>query len=311
MGTADFAVPQMLEIHNSEHELVAVVTNPDKKAGRGLKINESPVKIAAKAIQVPILQPEKFRDIDFIEKLKALNADLFVIVAFKMLPEVVWSLPKYGSINLHASLLPQYRGAAPINHAIINGESVTGVTIFFLNHKIDCGKIILKKEIQILETDNASALHDKLMILGTEVISETLDLIANDEVETLSQPENTDNVNLRVAPKIFKNDCKIDWNSDVKSIHNLIRGLSLYPAAFTTVRLQNDSVVSCKILFSKYEIENHAEFVLGKIETDNKTFVKVMVKDGWIYIEQLQIEGKKAMNIKDFLLGNKISEIIL
>ncbi len=297
MGTPDFAVASLDALVQANFDVVAVVTAPDKPAGRGQKLSESAVKKYAVEKGIPVLQPEKLKNPEFIEQLKSYQADLQVVVAFRMLPEVVWNMPPNGTINLHGSLLPQYRGAAPINHAIINGEKESGVTTFFLTHEIDTGNIILSDRTPITDEETAGDLHDKLMHIGANLLVKTLKAIEAGEVSEQPQPQSG---NLKHAPKIFKEDCKIDWNNPVQMIYNLIRGLSPYPTAFTFL---NDKTL--KIF--KAEIE-HKEpgIVAGGFLTDGKTFLKFAAKDGFIKLLDIQYEGKKRMPIEDFLRGIRL-----
>lgn len=308
MGTPDFAVePLKLLVENNYH-VVGVVTNPDKPAGRGQKLQESAVKKYAISQNLNILQPEKFRDESFLKELKNLNADLQIVVAFKMLPKIVWNMPRIGTFNLHASLLPQYRGAAPINWAIINGENKTGVTTFFLKHEIDTGNIIFQEEVQILEGDDAGSIHKKLMHKGASLVLKTVDAILTDIYPQLNQNIFVEAGTLiKHAPKIFKDDCKINWNQDLETIHNHIRGLSPYPAAWTEM-VNSEEEIQIKIFKSEKESENH-NCIIGQIISDQKTYIKVAVKGGFIHLKELQIAGKKRLRIEDFLKGfQKINE---
>ncbi|MCG8410071.1 MAG: methionyl-tRNA formyltransferase [Bacteroidales bacterium] len=309
LGTPDFAVEPLKLLVENNYNVVGVVTNPDKPAGRGQKILESPVKKYAKSQGLNILQPEKFRDEDFLSKLKSLNADLQIIVAFKMLPEIVWSMPKYGTFNLHASLLPHYRGAAPINWAVINGDTKTGITTFFLKHEIDTGNIIFQEKIEISETDNAGSVHDKLMYSGASLVLKTVDAIINNNYKLTQQDTIIDkSEQLKNAPKIFKDDCKIDWSKDLDSIHNLVRGLSPYPAAWSTLENNQGSLVNTKIFETQKELVEHNHSV-GTIFSDKKTYLKVAVNNGFLIINELQQAGKKRMKTSDFLRGfQKIDE---
>ncbi len=308
MGTPDFAVAPLKKLIEEDYNIVGVVTNPDKPAGRGQKVKESPVKIYARKKNLTILQPEKFKDKQFLRDLKNLHADLQIVVAFRMLPEIVWSMPPKGTFNLHASLLPDYRGAAPINHAIINGEEKTGVTTFFLTQEIDTGNIILQKEIPVYENDTAGDLHDRLMITGADLVAKTVDAILSDSYHLKKQNELiTPNQTLKTAPKIFKNDCIINWNDSVNNIHNFIRGLSPYPGAWTELSKNNQSI-QLKIFESQKVPVSH-QFSPGEIITDSKTYIKVACNNGMINITQLQQSGKKRLKTTDFLRGfPKISE---
>lgn len=302
MGTPDFATAILETIVLSQrHEIAAVVTAVDKPGGRGMQLMQSSVKQFALKHHLPILQPEKLKDTSFIHSLESIQADVFVVVAFRMLPEVVWKIPPKGTINLHASLLPQFRGAAPINWAIIHGESQTGLTTFFINDKIDEGNIILAQSVDIEEKDNAGSLHDKLMHVGGKVILDTLEQIENN---TYKEKKQASFIYLKTAPKIFKKDCLIDWKQTPQKIHNFIRGLSPYPTAFTSYMDDNNRLISFKVYASKFEITIH-NLPCGMIQSDGKEYVRVACKQGFIYIEEIQLDGKKRMPIKDFLLGNK------
>ena len=297
MGTPDFAVASLDALVQANFDVVAVVTAPDKPAGRGQKLNESAVKKYAVEKGIPVLQPEKLKNPAFIEELRSYQADLQVVVAFRMLPEIVWNMPAKGTINLHGSLLPQYRGAAPINHAIINGEKESGVTTFFLKQEIDTGDIILSDSVPIADDETAGELHDKLMVVGANLLVKTLLAIEANKITEQPQPQNDD---LKHAPKIFKEDCKIDWNSPVQTIHNLIRGLSPYPTAFTLLNEKNLKVF-------KAEIEDKEPgIVAGGFLTDGKTYLKFAAKDGFIKLLDIQYEGKKRMLIEDFLRGMRL-----
>lgn len=303
MGTPDFAVEPLKKLVENNYHIVGVVTNPDKPAGRGQKIKESAVKKYASSKNLKILQPEKFRNEHFLKELQELNADLQIVVAFKMLPEVVWNMPRLGTFNLHASLLPQYRGAAPINWSIINGDKKTGVTTFFLKHDIDTGNIIFQDEVAINENDNAGTVHDKLMYTGAELVVKTVDAILKGDYPQVKQEELlSDSTEIKHAPKIFKNDCKIDWNNDVDTIHNLIRGLSPYPASWTELHSKSSDVIQVKIYASEKEYADH-NLACGEMVTDEKNFLKVAVQNGYIHVIELQQAGKKRLNIKDFLRG--------
>ncbi|MBO4543148.1 MAG: methionyl-tRNA formyltransferase [Bacteroidales bacterium] len=302
MGTPEFAAG-ILEavINEGQHEVCAVVTMPDKAAGRGMKIQKSAVKQCAEKYQLPLLQPEKLREEQFLSTLKAIQADLFLVVAFRMLPEVVWQIPPKGTINLHASLLPDYRGAAPINWAIINGEKQTGVTTFFINEKIDQGKIILRRSLPIGEEETAGELHDSLLELGKTTVLDTLHLIAKGNVPTLEQALT---INDKSAPKIFKEDCRINWHQPAEKVHDFIRGLSPYPAAFTTYTDRKGQEVMMKIFASAVEPAEGGEEA-GIFVTDDKNYLAITCQSGRICIKELQIFGKKRLKISEFLLGNK------
>lgn len=295
LGTPEFSVMSLDAIIQAGHEVVAVVTMPDKPAGRGMQLQQSAVKKYALEHQLKVLQPEKLKDEKFISELRELNADIQVVIAFRMLPEVVWSMPKYGTINLHASLLPDYRGAAPINWAIINGDNKSGVCTFLLKHEIDTGDIILKQEVEILETTTAGELHDILMHVGSEVVVKSLAMIESGNYTSEAQPK----VAGKLAPKIFKNDCQIDWSKSCSEIYNLIRGLSPYPAAHSLLHGKG-----VKIYKVEKEITNH-HHEIGKAISDGKTFLKFSCKDGYISVKELQLEGKKRMLVDEFLRGYK------
>jgi len=297
MGTPDFAVASLDALLEADFDVVAVITAPDKPAGRGQKLNESAVKKYAVEKKIPVLQPEKLKAPEFIEKLKSYEAELQVVVAFRMLPEIVWNMPPKGTINLHGSLLPQYRGAAPINHAIINGEKESGVTTFFLTHEIDTGNIIFSDTVPISDDETAGDLHDKLMFAGAKLLVKTVTAIA--EGNFTEQPQPTAEV-LKHAPKIFKDDCKIDWNNTTQQVHNLIRGLSPYPTAFT---LLNDKVL--KVFKAAIE-DKEPGIAAGGFLTDGKTYLKFATKDGFIKLMDIQYEGKKRMLIEDFLRGVRL-----
>lgn len=300
-GTPEFAVASLRRLLDDGHEVAAVVTMPDKIAGRGHKLIQSDVKKFAADRGLEVLQPEKLRDPAFIDALRRIDADLFVVIAFRMLPEMVWGMPPSGTFNLHASLLPAYRGAAPINWAIINGETRTGVTTFFLSHEIDTGDIIARREVEILPEDNAGTLHDKLMELGAEMTSRTVADIAAGTVRTQPQPDGE----FIPAPKIFKDTCRIDWSLPVVRVHDLVRGLSPYPAAWSRVRYQDGSEQDVKI-FETAPVAPGS--VLFEAQTPGECRVEsrrlfVACGDGWIEILSLQPAGKKRMSAHDFLLG--------
>lgn len=301
MGTPEFAATSLHKLVKEGYNIVAVVTTPDKPAGRGQKIHKSDVKVMAEELGLPILQPEKLRDEEFLKRLRALEPDLGVVIAFRMLPEVVWAMPKLGTFNLHASLLPEYRGAAPINWAIINGDTRTGVTTFMLNHEIDKGAIIEQREVEILLEDNIGTLYDKLMYVGSELVTLTVDKIASNDYTTTEQMHIDENT-LRPAPKIFKEDCRIDWNNTVQSIHNLVRGLSPYPAAWTPLYKQSEECGSIKIFSTHFEVcDTNAS--IGTIRTDSKSYIAVACSDGWLYLDDVQLAGKKRLTAKELLLG--------
>jgi len=296
LGTPDFAVASLKAMVEAKHEVVAVVTMPDKPAGRGMKLQQSPVKQYAVSQNIPVLQPEKLRDPAFIEELRSYKADLQVVIAFRMLPEVVWHMPPLGTINLHASLLPDYRGAAPINWAIINGETVSGVSTFFLKHEIDTGDILLSAACEIGLNTTAGELHDTLMHLGAEVMLQSLQLIQEGKIQGTPQAQGSH----KLAPKIFKSHCQIDWNNTGQSIINLVRGMSPYPAAYT---LLNHKQV--KVFMAQFEPNTTTEEP-GKVLSDQKSYVKVSCLDGFVHLLDVQMESKKRMDIESFLRGNLI-----
>jgi methionyl-tRNA formyltransferase len=311
MGTPEFAEASLKSLIKNGFNVVAVVTVPDKPAGRGQKLRESEVKIFAQKNGIPVLQPDKLKDPLFIEQLRSFRADLQVVVAFRMLPEVVWAMPPKGTINLHGSLLPQYRGAAPINWAIISGDKKTGVTTFFIEKEIDTGKIIYKEEVEITETDTAGSLHDKLMEVGANLLVKTVSAIESDNYPEMVQGAvlSADEV-LRSAPKIFKEMCKISWDKDIHEVYDFIRGLSPYPAAWTILhnRFTNEDITA-KIFHVEKEIIAH-NHEAGSLFSDAKTFLKVAAKDGFLKIISIQIEGKKRLEIEEFLRGFKHIEAI-
>ena len=304
MGTPDFAVESLKILVENNYNVVGVITMPDKPSGRGHKLQFSAVKQYAIEKNLNILQPEKLKDENFLEALKALRADVQVVVAFRMLPEVVWNMPRLGTFNLHASLLPQYRGAAPINWAIINGEKETGATTFFLTHEIDTGKIILQEKISISETDDAGSVHDKLMLMGAKMVRKTIDLLILGETDAIDQsqfihPE----TELKAAPKIFKDTCKIDFTKSVGDGYNFIRGLSPYPTAWTELQFPNQQEPT---LLKIYETEK--EYIQhnnqpGTLITDGKKFAKIALQDGYLQLKSVQAPAKKRMNIGELLRG--------
>lgn len=308
-GTPEIASSQLEAIISAGYEVAAVVTVPDKPAGRGKKIQSSHVKETALKYGLPIMQPVSLKSPEFIEELSSLNADMFVVVAFRMLPEVVWSMPRLGTFNLHASLLPQYRGAAPINHAIINGEKETGLTTFLLDKEIDTGEIILQEKVVIEEKETAGTLHDKLMILGNKVVVDTIKMIEEGRLHSQSQESiiQRDNIQLKPAPKIFKEDCKIDWTKDAKSVYNFIRGLSPYPAAHTQLVSENGETIDLKIFDVSLEDRPSDTYEMKQVITDGKSYLKVVLKDFYISINYLQQAGKKAMPVADFLRGARLN----
>jgi methionyl-tRNA formyltransferase len=311
MGTPEFAVATLGSLLMNGFNVVGVVTSPDKPSGRGRKMTKSAVKLFAEFSNLPrIMQPLNLRDPEFISSLKKLNADLFIVVAFRMLPEEVWKMPPLGTINLHASLLPDYRGAAPINHAIINGETTTGVSTFFINERIDTGNVLLREEVQIFPFENAGDLHNRLMKLGARLVIRTIADIAENKAQALpqtiliNQPES-----LKLAPKIHPGDCIIDWNQDPYKIHNLVRGLAPYPCARAWFK-SDSTTISFKIFESQPEIEKHI-FKPGTIFSDGKHYIRISCKDGFLNISSLQIEGKKRMSTDEFLRGFRITDFTI
>lgn len=306
MGTPDFAVESLRQILEANIDVVGVITAPDRPAGRGQQLRESAVKVFAKENQLNILQPENLKDESFINELRSLQADLFVVVAFRMLPEVVWNMPSKGTINLHGSLLPQYRGAAPINWAVMNGEKETGATTFFIEKKIDTGKVIDQVKIAIGENDSAGKIHDELMVKGAALLTQTVKAILSDEVKAIPQ-SNLIEEELKSAPKIFKQNCKVDWTNDTASIHNMIRGLSPYPTAWTEVHL-NGATKSLKIFNTLKAIDGQNHTFQIKLNEEKLYFG---TSDGWLEILDLQLEGKKRMQASDFIKGFSITDCTL
>ncbi|MCG8687423.1 MAG: methionyl-tRNA formyltransferase, partial [Desulfobacterales bacterium] len=300
MGTPDFAVASLDRIKNAGIEIAGVITAPDKPAGRGKKIHFSAVKTYALENNLPnLMQPTNLKDESFTQELKSLQADLFVVVAFRMLPESVWAMPPKGTINLHASLLPQYRGAAPINWAVINGETKTGASTFFIEKEIDTGKIIDQVKIDISEFDTAGTVHDKLMNCGADLLVKTILSIEKGEAKAMNQNDITLTSELKTAPKLFKDTCKIDWTKNSIEIHNLIRGLSPYPAAWTNISVHGNPTTA-KIFESDYEISSSNEEP-GTVISDNNKVLKIATGDGYILVKEIQIAGKKRMATEDLL----------
>jgi len=297
MGTPEFAVGILDTIYQHNYDIAGVITAPDKPAGRGQKIKYSAVKEYAIEKNLKLLQPVNLKDESFLEELRSLNANLQVVVAFRMLPEVVWKMPKLGTFNLHASLLPQYRGAAPINWAIINGETSTGVTTFFIDEKIDTGAMILKEEIEIRSDESAGELHDRLMEIGKDVVVKTLTLIENGSAESILQPMDDD---IKTAYKLNKENCKIDWNKSGSEIYNLVRGLSPYPAAWCIIK-DNGQEWNVKVFETEF-VQQVTHLPIGTIEIEKKV-IKVSVKDGVIILKQLQFPGRKKMSSSELLNG--------
>ncbi|MEA3452497.1 MAG: methionyl-tRNA formyltransferase [Bacteroidota bacterium] len=305
MGTPEIAAHSLKRINESKNNVIAVITSPDKPAGRGRKIRKSDVKKYAQENGLKILQPQNLKNEDFISEIINLKPDLIVVLAFRMLPKVIWQIPKYGTVNLHASLLPNYRGAAPINWAIINGEKETGVTTFFIDEKIDTGNIISQNKITIEYEDNAETLHDKIMLKGADLLLKTIDLIKNKEVKTITQKSIINNkIEIKSAPKIFKDDCKINWNADSEDIYNFIRGMSPFPGAWSILKMENKRL-TVKIFSSELITEKH-NFKNGTILFDKKNF-KIATKDGYIHILDIRPQGKKNMSGADFSRGYNLN----
>jgi methionyl-tRNA formyltransferase len=307
MGTPDFAVPILDILVKNKYNIVGVITAPDKPSGRGLKLQASAVKTYALSQNLNILQPEKLKHPDFIAELKALNADLQIVVAFRMLPEIVWNMPPKGTFNLHASLLPQYRGAAPINYAVMNGEHETGVTTFFLTHEIDTGNVILQEKIAIGENETAGELHDRLMHLGAATVLKTVQLIEQNAAKAIPQEQMSTGV-LKTAHKIFKDDCIINWHQEVWPIHNFIRGLSPFPGAFTYFFNEQNEKIIFKIYKSNFELIQH-QHAIGSVLSDARNFLKVACLNGFISLLEVQMAGKKAMTVQEFLRGYDANKI--
>lgn len=299
MGTPEFAVPSLEVLVENKFNVVAVITAPDKPQGRGQKLISSAVKEAALKFKIPVLQPTNLKSPEFLEELKSYNANLQIVVAFRMLPEVVWSMPALGTFNLHASLLPQYRGAAPINWAIINGEKETGVTTFFLQHEIDTGSIIFQEKESIQETDDVGSLYDRLMKKGSQLVLKTVKAIEAGEYPSVPQPQE---IEIKHAPKIFKETCKINWNQPSEKIVDFVRGLSPYPGAWTVLNGKVFKVY--KVQNSTFKIQDSK--MSGEFVTDNKGYLYIKSDEGWISIIEFQLEGKKRMTVEEFFRGNKL-----
>ena len=300
MGTPEFAVPSLKALVEGGYHVVAVVTTPDKPAGRGRQLHESDVKIAARELGLPILQPEKLRDEEFVAAMEALKPDLGIVIAFRMLPEVIWAMPRLGTFNLHASLLPEYRGAAPINWAIINGEKETGVTTFLLNHEIDKGAIIGQLREEIMPEDTIGTLYDRLMNKGVGLVLETVEKLAAGDIKPIEQ-QYIDESTLKPAPKIFKEDCLVDWSKSGRRIVDFVRGLSPYPAAWSRLVREGEEL-TVKIFRTSFQEAAHGE-PIGTIRTDWREELEVACSDGWIRIHELQVAGKRRMTTHDLLLG--------
>lgn len=309
MGTPEFSVASLSKLLSEKCNVVGVVTAPDKPAGRGRKIRTSALKQFLQKLDrgIPVLQPDNLKDPGFLKKLTDLQPHLMVVVAFRMLPETVWRIPRLGTFNLHASLLPQYRGAAPIHHVIINGETETGVTTFMIDEQIDTGSILLQKRTAISEQETAGSLHDRLMSMGAELVLETVKGLAAGNLQ--SQPQDNfvqDEMELKKAPKIHTDFCRIDWDRPAQEVYNLIRGLSPYPTAFAFLDKPGGERVLCKIYSSSYETDKHPD-APGSIISDGKKFLKVAVNNGYIQIHSMQQEGKRKMEVRDFLAGINFS----
>ena len=303
MGTPDFAVEPLRRLVDAGKNIVAVITMPDKPAGRGHKIQFSPVKEYALSVGLPILQPTNLKDPEFIEELRSYQADLQLVVAFRMLPEIVWNMPPLGTFNLHASLLPQYRGAAPINWAVINGETETGITTFFLQHEIDTGNIIMQEKITIAPDDNAGIVHDRLMMLGADLVLKTVEQIESGNISSMPQPEGE----LKAAPKIFKDTCLINFNTTAEAVRNLVRGLAPYPAAWIELTDPSGNTTNMKI----YEVSKELctpTHPAGTLICDGKKILKVAVLDGYIHLDQVQLAGKKRMPSADLMRGTDLTQ---
>ncbi|HJF07231.1 MAG TPA: methionyl-tRNA formyltransferase [Phocaeicola coprocola] len=308
MGTPEFAVESLKRLVEGGYNIVGVITMPDKPMGRhGSVLQPSPVKQYAVSQGLKVLQPEKLKNEEFVAELRSLNADLQIVVAFRMLPEVVWNMPRLGTFNLHASLLPQYRGAAPINWAVINGDTETGITTFFLKHEIDTGEIIDQVRVPIADTDNVEVVYERLMHLGGDLVLKTVDAILEGSVKTIPQEELAQVGELRPAPKIFKETCRIDWTIGVKRIYDFVRGLSPYPAAWTELYQEGTDPVMLKIFETEKLFCEHS-LAPGTIVTDSKTYFKIASSDGYVNVLSLQLAGKKRMEINDFLRGYRHTE---
>jgi len=301
MGTPEFASESLRALTENGYNVTAVVTAPDKPAGRGQKITQSAVKIFALEHEIPVLQPERLKDESFVKALQSFKADLQVVVAFRMLPEVVWNMPRLGTINLHGSLLPHYRGAAPLNWPIINGDQESGVTTFLLKQEIDTGNILFQEKIPIGPEETVGEIHDRLMIIGSKLVLKTVDALAEEKVNPIPQEALEIDTNRLHAPKIFKEDCKIDWEKSGFQINNLIRGLSPYPTAWTYLK-HGDDETSLKIFKSSFELEQQRH-QSGIILTDHKSYMKIACSDGYLSLLDLQLAGKKRMGIAEFLRG--------
>jgi methionyl-tRNA formyltransferase len=298
MGTPDFAIPSLRILIESGYHIVAVITAQDKPRGRGRKLTPPPVKSFAQEHNIPVLQPPNLKDSVFVDELKSFKANLQVVVAFRMLPEVVWSMPEYGTFNLHASLLPNYRGAAPINWVLINGETRTGLTTFFIKHEIDTGNIIFLEEVDISYHDDAGSLHDKLMIRGADLVLKTVRAIEEDSCKVKVQEDKPE---LKKAPKIFREMCEIDWNQDSTQVYNFVRGLSPFPGAWVVLNNKMYKIFRVQVLSEDDQVN-----APGVFETDSKSFLNIQCSKGIVTITELQPEGKRKMKIEDFFRGNQL-----
>jgi len=307
MGTPEFAVESLRALINEGQNIVGVVTNTDKPTGRGQILKPSPVKVFAEENGIEVLQPANLKSDDFVSRLRQLKADLQVVVAFRILPDVVWNMPRFGTFNLHASLLPDYRGAAPINWAIINGETVTGVSTFFIDHDIDTGKIIFQEKVSIKKDESAGELHERLMKTGARLVVKTVKAISTGDYKTTDQSTLLRNGEIKKAPKIYKEDCKINWYNNITDLYNFIRGLSPYPAAWTELISETNKILSVKIYESQI-IKTEHKTPVGKIESDGRSYLRIAVNGGHLNLTKLQIAGKNKLDIKEFLKGFKNPE---
>ena len=304
MGTPDFSVESLKALIENDYQVVGVITAPDKPAGRGRQMSEPAVKQYALQQNLKVLQPEKLKNPEFIAELESLKADLQIVVAFRMLPEIVWTMPPMGTFNLHASLLPQYRGAAPLNWAIMNGETETGVTTFLLSHEIDTGQIIFQEKLEIAENDTVGDLHDRMMSVGAQLVLRTVDALAEGIVQPIDQEQligQTDRI--KQAPKIFKDDCRIDWTKDTESVRNHIRGLSPYPAAWTELVHQKKNEILTAKIYAVSRGNSNLPAAPGTLQTDGKKYLKIACTDGWLSVDEIQLSGKKRMKIDELLRG--------
>ena len=302
MGTPEFAVASLAALLEKGYNVVGVVTAPDKPAGRGQKLQQSAVKGFALEHNIPVLQPEKLKDENFLHDLQSLNPDLQIIVAFRMLPEVVWKMPALGTFNLHGSLLPRYRGAAPLNWAIMNGDTESGVTTFLLKQEIDTGNILFREKVSVGPNETVGELHDQLMVIGAELVVRTVEALAAGDIQPIPQDQLILEPEKLHAPKIYKEDCRIDWTSHSLTIHNKIRGLSPYPTAWTEISTPSKEIISLKLFRTRPEQKTH-NFAPGTIHSDQKKWMKIACSDGFLSVTDLQLAGKKRMGIEEFLRG--------